>query len=304
VTTAKLADLGVTTAKLADGSVTGAKLDATLAPQMQDFRLSLTSGTPVTTSDVTGATTIYLTPYKGNRIGLYSGTAWVSRNTAEISVALGTLTSGKPYDIFCYDNSGAPALEILAWTSDTARATALVYQDGVLVKSGAPTRRYIGTFYTTSTTATEDSVLNRYLWNYNNRVDRIMARNEATATWSYSTATLRQANSSTSNQLNFIVGVAEDATHVWCTSALIGNNTNDREGTIAIGYDSTTAATSRSAYASTGNSGTTRHSAVAYLDHMPAVGRHYYSWLEAGAGTDTQTWYGGVIGGIGGSIKA
>ena len=139
-----------------------------------DGRLTLTSGTPVTTADVTGATTIYYTPYKGNSIGLYDGSsAWTILTFTEKSLALGTLTSGLPYDVFAYNNSGVVALELLAWTSATARATALVYQNGVLVKSGATTRRYLGTFYTTSTTQTADALATRYLYNYYNRVMRV-----------------------------------------------------------------------------------------------------------------------------------
>lgn len=45
-----------------------------LFPSICQGRLTLTSGTPVTTSDVTAATTIYFTPYKGNRIALCGGT--------------------------------------------------------------------------------------------------------------------------------------------------------------------------------------------------------------------------------------
>src|ERR1051325_5536196 len=81
-------------------------------------RLTLTTAVPVTTSDVTGAGTIYLTPYKGNQIWLYDGSAqWNLFNLTEISLAL-TLTSGKPYDIFCFDSSGTPTLESLVWTND------------------------------------------------------------------------------------------------------------------------------------------------------------------------------------------
>jgi hypothetical protein len=137
-----------------------------------DFRLTLTTAVPVTTSDVTGATTIYCTPFNGNSIALYDGTNWNLRQSAEFSIALGTLTSGKPYDVFCYDNSGTPTLELLAWTNDTTRATALTRQDGILCKSGALTRRYLGSFYTTSTTTTEDSFVKRYLFNYYNRVEK------------------------------------------------------------------------------------------------------------------------------------
>src|SRR5665213_2163919 len=36
-----------------------------------DGRLTLTSGVPVTTADVASATTVYFTPYKGNKIALF-----------------------------------------------------------------------------------------------------------------------------------------------------------------------------------------------------------------------------------------
>jgi hypothetical protein len=140
--------------------------------QTQNFRLTLTTGVPVTTADVTGATTIYCTPYRGNTIALYDGTNWNMRTSSEFSLALGVLTASRPYDVFCYDNAGVPTLEFTAWTNDTTRATALVMQDGVLSKTGALTRRYLGTFYTTATTTTEDSATKRLLINYYHQVER------------------------------------------------------------------------------------------------------------------------------------
>ncbi|MFZ1043903.1 MAG: hypothetical protein WAN58_21585, partial [Anaerolineales bacterium] len=63
-----------------------------------DGRLTLTSGTPVTTSDVIGATNIYYTPYKGTKIGLYDGSStWNIVTFAETSLPLGTLTNGLTY---------------------------------------------------------------------------------------------------------------------------------------------------------------------------------------------------------------
>lgn len=114
---------------------------------VNNFRLTLTTGVAVTTSDVVNAQTIYCTPFNGNKISLYNGTSWDTLTSSEFSLSLGTLTNKKPYDVFCYANSGVPTLEFLVWTSDTARATALTLQDGVLVKSGALTRKYLGTFY-------------------------------------------------------------------------------------------------------------------------------------------------------------
>lgn len=270
-----------------------------------DFRLTLTSGTPVTTTDVTGATVIYCAPYKGNQIALYDGSNWNTRTSAQFSLSLGTLTSGLPYDVFCYDNSGTPTLEFTAWTNDTTRATALTYQDGVLVRSGATTRRYLGTFYTTATTTTEDSLTNRYLWNFYNRVMRPMERYDATATWTYTTATYRQANGSTSNQLNYVCGVAEDA-----VEATVQSNAQNSSVAVSIqtgvGVDSTSVVNGLSPRTEIINNGQL-YCVQSFYRGIPGVGRHYLAWLEWSEATGTTTWSGTnapVKSGIIGSVMA
>jgi hypothetical protein len=120
-----------------------------LSPSIvNDFRLTLATATPVTNSNVYGATTLYCTPFSGNnRISLYNGAEWVQVPSAEFSIALGTL-SNLPYDVFCNINaSGLPVLSILAWSTISARATALALQNGILCKSGDTTFRYLGTFH-------------------------------------------------------------------------------------------------------------------------------------------------------------
>ena len=246
----------------------------------QDFRLTLTTATPVTTADVTGATTIYCTPYKGNQISLYSGSAWVTRSRAEFSLALGTLTSAKPYDVFCYDNAGTPTLEFLAWTNDTTRATALAYQDGVLCKTGALTRRYLGTFYTTSTTQTEDSAANRNLFNYYNRVRKPMVKTETTASWTYATGTWRPSNNNSANKVSVMIGVAEEAYRVTCNG--FGSSTSS--GYIGIGADSTS---SNSATVSGVIEAVTRVQVSATLETTPAAGYRYFQALEYSGATTT-----------------
>jgi hypothetical protein len=252
-----------------------------------DFRLSLTSGTPVTTADVTAATTIYCVPYKGNRISLYSGTEWLSYTSAQFSLALGTLTSGKPYDVFAYINAGVPTLEFLVWTDDTTRATALAYQDGVLVKSGDATRRYLGSFYTTSSTQTEDSKEKRYLFNYYHQVLRDLRRRETTATWTYQTATSRIANNNAANIVSVLVGVDESAISI--NLSAVAQNANNIKVYAGIGVDSTTTAVN-------GGDGVCFNGlaaiARAHYNGRPGIGRHYFSWLECSQASGTTTWYG------------
>ena len=135
-------------------------------------RLTLESNVPVSTTDQASKATIYYTPYNGDRISLYDGTNWATYTFSQLSLALGTLSSGFNYDVFVYNNAGTLTLETAVWTNDTIRATSLTLTNGIYLKTGALTRRYLGTFRTTSTTATEDSLAKRYVWNFNNKVLR------------------------------------------------------------------------------------------------------------------------------------
>lgn len=282
----KITGLGLGTATTDAARVDNANLRSAC-----EGRLTLTSGTPITTSDVTAAETIYFTPYKGNCIALYDGTNWVRRTFSELSVDVPDVTG--VHDVFAYDNAGTVALEVLVWTNDTTRATALTLQDGVLVKTGATTRRYLGSFY--STTAgngqTEDSYANRYLWNYYNRALRLMRVLEATNSWNYTTATIRQANASAANQLNFVIGVSEDIV----SSEIHAFSSNTTAGvfrTVGIGLDSTTAFTSGGLIPNYSQINTLPGGHNSSLKCYPGIGKHYLAWLEYSDATGTATWYG------------
>lgn len=93
-------------------------------PGANDFRLTLQSGVAVPTTDQTGKTTIYLTPYLSNRIWLYNGsTAWAQLSSAEVSLALGTKVNAQAYDVFAYNNSGTLTLEDVEWSNATVTVT-------------------------------------------------------------------------------------------------------------------------------------------------------------------------------------
>lgn len=257
-----------------------------------EFRLTLTTALPVTTSDVTAAATVFWTPYKGNHVGLYDGSQWNIRTSAQLSIDVTLLSADKLYDVFVYDNAGTPTLETLVWTNDTTRATALAFQDGVYVKSGATTRRYVGTFRTNSSTRVHDALVDRWVWNYYNRVLRTMRVTEATDTWAYTTATWRQARASTANQLDFVIGVAEDA--VTAKVHCFGANTNAGVNMIVgIGYDTTSSITSGClCYSGAIQVANAIVSLDAELTTIPTVGRHFLSWNEYSDALGTSTFYG------------
>lgn len=107
-------------------------------------RLTSSSTDPFPSTN-TGATTLYYLPYTSNVVYLYDGTRWTGYTFTSVSLALSGLTDNLPYDVFLYNNAGTLTLELTAWTNVSTRATGLAYQDGVLVKTGATTRRYVGT---------------------------------------------------------------------------------------------------------------------------------------------------------------
>lgn len=139
-------------------------------------RLTLISGNPVTSADVLNAATIYYTPYIHNQITLWNGSAWVTVTFSEVSLALGTVIADRAYDIFAYlDTNGNLAIEKLAWTSSSVRDINVTLQEGRYCKFGDKTRLLVGGFYTTSTTATEDSKSKRFLFNLYNRKNKIVS---------------------------------------------------------------------------------------------------------------------------------
>lgn len=263
-----------------------------VSPLIGEGRLTGTSGTCVTTADVTGVGTIFYTPCIGNAIALYDGTTWNVRTFAEITLTL-TCTASKPYDVFAYDNAGVVTLETLVWTNDTTRATAVVKQNGVWVKSGATTRRLVGGFYCNSSgNQTDDTLTKRNICNATLAVQkrRPMRRLENSGDYTYSTATIRQANASALNQLEVMACVPEmqfEAT----VQTMARNDGAGNAFNICIGEDSTTTCSTNATY----NLGQSQVAArlqllLSRISVYPTAGRHLFTWLETGDGTITTTW--------------
>lgn len=285
-------------------------------------RLTTESGVPISSSDRTSQSTVYLTPYNGDRISLYDGTRWVSRTLAEIAIALSGLTSGRPYDVWAFTSSATPSstntgtdvltfgsatgwatgsmvrvsatgggltagtvyyynaassttgslhatlanalagtskidltasvtatltavsLELLSWTNSTTRATAIATQNGVPVKTGDATRRLVGVIFTTSTSATEDSLRNRYVANVYNAVPRRMFfcpgyNNNATNTsYTDATNTFKEANGSGNGNVGFVTPLPGYACQMSASAIVITSASGGANA--GLGFDGTT----------------------------------------------------------------
>lgn len=243
-------------------------------------RLTLESGVPVSTTDQVGKTTLYWTPFRSNRVQLWDGTQWTGYESAQISIALGTLTNGLPYDVFMYENAGTPTLELLAWTNSTTRATALAWADGRLVKNGDDTRLYLGTIHTTSTTTTEDSLVNRLVWNYYNRVLRKLYKGQTGSGASHTyNGGYRAWNGNAAEKIQFVLGVLEDAFEI----SIVAENGAGSSGIYAIAGAQMDGNTAPDTFAY--SVGVTGFSASGSYSYLPAVGFHYVQALESSAST-------------------
>ena len=132
-------------------------------------RLTVAPGQPITTSDITGATSVMFTPYQGNTVDLYDSAGnWRKIEFTELSVPVPS--SSTVYDVFCYQLSTGPlALTTIAWTNNTTRATQIGFISGVPTQSTQPTRLYLGSFYASTasgTTTVRDTTKDRMIWNY------------------------------------------------------------------------------------------------------------------------------------------
>jgi hypothetical protein len=319
------------------------------------MRLTLTAGTPVTTSDVTGATSVSLCPYLSDSIALYDGTRWIVANLPEFGIALGTLTSGKPYDVFAFVGTSTPSstntgtdvvtfaatpswqtgavvyaastvggltagtayyyrsastttgsfydtlahalaggatglvdltanvtqaltgysLELLVWTNDTTRATAVTIQDGRYCKSGDKTRLLVGAFYTTATTTTESSLANRYLWNVYNRVHLPLKKAEAGSSWGNAVASWTSYHSDATNQVAFLCGLPEAFVH---GDFMAGVTSTSAAGFVGLGLDWTSGTPTKFQ----GVAGAAIVDVALAYNANPGVGRHYLRMCEFG----------------------
>lgn len=154
---------------------------ANALPHVCQGRLTLVSGGPVPVDDVSNASTLYLTPYGGNKIMLYNGVMWMPRTFDEISLDLAPdgeeLAANTNFDIFAYwdDETTTVALEAVAWAGNVNRTTAIICQKGIKVKSDNPTRLYIGTIRTTATAGkTSNSSIQRFVWNNYNQTPTLL----------------------------------------------------------------------------------------------------------------------------------
>lgn len=254
-------------------------------------RLTGVTGDP-TGEPAPSTATIYYTPYKHNRIPLYNSTLgkWISIAFAELSLSIAALTDNLPFDVFVWENGGAGGLEGVSWSTLAARATALALVDGIYTKSGAPTRRYVGTCYKVGGVVIDFNIT-RGIWNLYNRIAKgFSVNNDLSVGWNYSTATWRARNNDAASCFSRVCGLDnEDLVTCDVHARFINSSGTTRTAAVGIGLNNSTTNNADVTNPGSGSS-FAEANCSAHARFRGQLGVRTYIPVEQGAGSDTQTW--------------
>jgi len=254
------------------------KITSFVDPSTAGGRLSVDAADPV--GEGTNATLYYL-PYVGNLVAIYDGSSWVAREFTSPSLDVSALVAGQVYDVFAAWNGTAVTLEAVAWSNHGAgtgaRATAIVQQDGVWVRTDDATRRLLGSICTVNDSGVKarDLSPDRYVSNVQNRVLRKSSKQEATATWDYTTATWREANGA-ANRISFVTCLSQDI-EAQVLGMALNSGTPSTARSVGLGLNSTSV---NSAQAMQCGQGAGAPGTSANLAATLPEGYSFVAWLE------------------------
>lgn len=294
------------------------------APSSAGGRCTLATATPVMTATVSGATTIYFTPYNSQLVPIYNGGAMyllstggelsnITTNSSTGNAGPAAVTTNSNYDLFVWNNGGTMTLTRgPAWSSDTARGTGagtteLTRVQGVMlnandISNGPAAQR--GTYlcsvrsngssqidYIVGAASAGGTAAVLGVWNNYNRV---MSRGQvvdSTASWTYAGG-VRAVNNSAGNRVSMILGLAEDGVAITYRQRV---QSPAAVSTFNIGIGLNTSA-------SQNFRATITTPAAAVMDtllpaigsYAPALGFNYYQATEAGDTVNTFTMIGNI----------
>jgi hypothetical protein len=300
---------------------------ASSSPSAPQGRLTLTNGVAVTTTDVTGATTLYYMPSAG---GSYiplttDGISFAMTVFSQLSLTNSGLIANSCYDEFIWSNSGVVTFSFgPAWTTcDGAGATRgtgagtseidfttrfPTNKNAIGGGPGANLGTLVGTIRTNGSAQFTDSLAFRYVSNSYNQALRPMQVFEPSSSWNYTIATFRQANANSANQLAFVQSLAgnELVSRVVTTYE---NGTTGQFGIVAVDIDVVNTVAITHCLTSSPTVGTSGQlvNTWSQCNSFPGLGGHIAIWKEYGSAVGTGTFFGtggGTViqGGISGDI--
>lgn len=287
-------------------------------------RATLATATPVMTSSVSAATTVYYSPYVSQFVPLFDGSEFqmtdiggeLSQATTDSTKSPAAVAADSNYDLFVWNNAGViRCTRGPAWTSSTARGagagtTELTRVEGLWLNTNAITNgpaarqgTYVGTIRSNASSqidfifgaaALGGTAGSFGVWNAYNRVEVGAMVLDTTASWNHNSAVYRQMNGSAGNQVSFICGLSEDAASME-VSSLVTCDASGFTGLSGIGVDSTTVASGISGRGVSDLNITTPVT-TAHHTQISTIGWHTWAALEAITGGTGLVFIGGITG--------
>ena len=266
-------------------------------------RLTLTSGKTVLNSTVSGATTVYFTPYNGNKAPFWNGASWewaafaeVSQATTDATKSPAACAASSVYDVFLWNDAGTiRATRGPAWTSLTARGTGvgtseLQRVNGLLCNKNtiangplAGYGLYLGTI-ATNASSTIDFILGTAasgggaasigIWNNFNRMRISTTVVDNGAPYNYLGPAFRSSRASSSNRITAVFGLSEE----FSTASMQTDLYSSVTAYSGIGFNSLSSYSSNSVLVGGESSGFNSFS-------VSALGSNYFQMIESGYGT-------------------
>lgn len=287
-------------------------------------RLTMTSAAPVIVSDVTAGTALYYTPYTSTICPIYDGAQFNATTFAELTLTLhANHLANLIYDIFVINDSGTVRLVTgPAWNTSTAAAgargtgagtTELERKNGIWTNKVAMTARngattysvnafcgtYVGSMLMDGTNGqltchvTYGQSRKFGLWNAYNRKPILLQMGDATASWTYNTATVRQSRATAGNTLAVFAGLPEEAFDIDFQQSITFTTNNGASGTIGVGVNSTTVMSGRTGSVLNPAASTAKFDTRARHIVQPTIGLNNINSLET-ANTTTVTQFNGA----------
>jgi hypothetical protein len=219
--------------QLQAGSIPGSGL-----PQASQGRITTITGTPVLSTIQAGQTTVFFTPYNGNRVLLWTGSDFAAVVFTEMSQTLADATKSPAatvananYDMFVWNDAGVTrCTRGPAWASTIARAAGggLTRVKGIWTNTTnivngplAGFGTHVGTIHTSAANSVDFQIggggtsggdSSRIgLWNTYNRIRCTIKNIDIGDTWTYATPLVyRVKDNSAPNGITFVIGIAED----------------------------------------------------------------------------------------------
>lgn len=289
--------------------------------------LTLVSATPVITSDQSAKTAVFYTPDMGNLIPIYNGSTMTPTEFSELTLTLvSSHVASTIYDIFVWSESGVVTIGTgPAWSSSTAGScsrgtgsstTELQRVKGLYVNAVSMTTRngnttytvaanrgtYVGSIFMDGTngqvTCHRSFGQSRKwgLWNAYNRKPIQLKAGDSTASWNYTTATVRASNNSSANSLTVFVGLAEEVFDLAFNQKIaVGPGGSVTSGRNGIGWNSTTVMSGGTGFVHSEDNVAVAATVPARFRQSPAVGINTVTCLETSpdVGSGTVSWSGG-----------